>query len=291
MSIPVLMQPSYPIQVPDISDFQNYTAQNQRIGINYALVKAANPSVRAVIIKAAEGDWPGYDAKIGQEQAVGFLNVGLPVIPYSFWHDEVPPADQARRLKTAIANWGYTPKQAMVDIEDTDAESCRPPTRILLVSEYPAWCKKAKQLMLLWKNVLDAHAQSLGFAPFWYSGEWYQGWAVWLAGTSFDGTPAMDMSWLSKYKLHCASYTAPWMYLCTGFTMEQTILWQWTSTAPLGVQLTGFPNPGSLDMNYWLKSEAEFNTWIGAAPVVKPPLSLESLDIRIAALEKKAGLA
>lgn len=286
MSIPVLMQPSYPIQIPDLSEFQNYTKDNRLTGIDYIKFKAGNPSVKAVIIKSAEGDWSGYDPKISLAQANGFLGQQIFPIPYSFWHYEVKPTDQATRFKNSFADWDYVPNQAMVDIEDSSHEAIRNPGRVLLVSEYPVWCAKAKLLMAAVRDGLDAHSQKLGFAPFWYGGEWYQGWATWLAGTSYDGTKAMDLSFISKYKLHCASYTAPWMYLCTGFTMEQTILWQWTSTPVLAKQLAGVPNPGSFDMNYWLKSDAEFDTWIGGTipPPVPDPTPIPTPDLTIAQL-------
>jgi len=270
MSVPVLMQAGYPIQIPDLSEFQNYTADNRLLGIDYAKFKAGNPFVKAVIIKSAEGDWSGYDPKISLAQANGFSKVGLPVIPYSFWHYEVKPADQARRFKMSFVGWDYKPKRAMVDIEDVDNDISRNPSRALLTSEYPAWCKKAKLIMGAIRDGLDAHAQALGFAPFWYGAEWFQGWATWLATTSYDNTKAMDLSWMSKYEFHCASYTAPWMYLATGMTMQQTILWQYTSTPVVGKQLAGVPNPGSFDMNYWLKTEDEFNKWIDNVPVPIP---------------------
>lgn len=274
MAIPILMNSSYPIEIPDISYFQNYTKQNVRVGIDYAKV-SKRKSVRAVMVKACEGDWDGYLLSDFLEQAVGFYNVGLPVVPYGFWHYEVKPADFARRFKSCLTALPFVPTQLMVDIEDDSHEESRSPKVAIPAAEYPAWTKKAKLIAVQVRDSMDAVAQMFGKAPLWYGGEWYQGWWTWMAGA----LGGMDMSWIGKYNLHCASYTAPWMYLCTGFTMDQALVWQHTSTPVLAKQIEGFPNPGSLDMNYWLKSEAEFDLWIGkTVPVVKKSWEVSITD-------------
>lgn len=281
MSIPVLMNSQYIIEMPDISYFQNYTKQNVRVGINFKKV-ASRKSIRAVLVKAAEGDV--YLLSDFLEQAEGFYAEGLPIIPYLFYHYEITPAYQINVLKKNIAALSFKPKRIMVDIEDDDNEVSRSPKVALQTSEYPVWTKKALKVAAHVRDTMDAAAQITGIPPLWYGADWWQGWWAWMAG-SFGG---MDMSWMNIYDFHCASYTAPWMYIPYGINQSQIKLWQWISTPPLARQIEGFPNPGSLDMNWWLGTNAECDTWLSATGTVDTELA--RLRERNRALEAQQAL-
>lgn len=264
MSIPVLMEASYPVEVPDISVYQNYGPDYQPAQIDFPRV-AANPGVMGVMVKASEGNWSGYPQAAALDQMNRAHDAGLHVIPYHYWHFEVPPGEQARRFKGVYSQAGFQPARFMLDIEDAGHDETRPPNRELTSAEIPAWTVKAVKVARAVRDALDAFSQVSGCAPLFYSGEWFVGWWMWLAGVG-----GLDMSWLNRYALHCASYTAPWMYLCTGFSMQQALFWQWTSTPPPARQLQGFPWPARLDMNYWLKSAAEFDAWISGGQIELP---------------------
>lgn len=269
MSTPILMTSPYAIEFPDISAYQNYNQYSQPTAIDWAKV-ASHPKVRGVMVKCSEGTWIGYPEGVALDQMNRANAVGLHVIPYHFWSYNVDPAGQAANFKRVWGKANFKPKRFMVDIEDCSDQEARPPTEAILEADYPLWIPKARKIAGSVKATLDAVAQSTGVAPIWYGGEWYQGWWTWMA--TMDG---VDMSWIKLYPHHCASYTAPWMYLCTGFTLEQTLFWQWTSSPPEDKQIDGFPYKERIDMNYWLKSEAEFYEFMGAdqpgGEVTPPP--------------------
>jgi hypothetical protein len=78
------------------------------------------------------------------------------------------------------------------------------------------------------------------------------------------------------------------MYIPYGVNQSQIKLWQWTSTPPVARQIEGFPNPGSLDMNWWLGTNVECDTWLSATGTVDTELA--RLIERNRALEAQQAL-
>ena len=115
MSVPVLMNSSYPIEGPDISIYQNYTSDQKPAVIDFARVRSCRPGIKFVMVKFSEGNWTGYPDSVAVDQATRADDRGLHVIPYHYWKYDVPPADQARRFKAVIDKLGFTPRRFMAD--------------------------------------------------------------------------------------------------------------------------------------------------------------------------------
>ena len=91
-----------------------------------------------------------------------------------------------------------------------------------------------------------------------YTGDWYISWLLWLAQMK-----GMDMAWLKKYPLFLASYTAPLMYIPYLVTLDQVVIWQHISSPTVNQQVNGFPWKERVDMDYWIKSAAEYEVFAG----------------------------
>jgi GH25 family lysozyme M1 (1,4-beta-N-acetylmuramidase) len=274
------LTPPYPIEGPDVSTWQDYSAAGQFVGIDFKLIKASRKSVRMLGIKIGEGSWDGYPEATFQGQAREGLQAGIEsVFPYHYWHVEVPASQQAGYYKTRLTNLGQKMTGPLaVDIEDTDRVEYKPPTQTMTAADIKARTPTAKAMTSALKDYLDAVSQIDGRPCLWYGADWYESWFLWLAAMA-----GMDMGFVQLYPRWIASYTSPVIYLPYLTKIENVYIWQDTSTPGSARQMQGFPNPSRVDMNWFIKSEADFNrVMLLGAGSVTPPAELtdkQKLDI------------
>jgi hypothetical protein len=258
MATITLMESTYPIEGPDISSYQDYNAQSRFIGINFKKMRATRPSVRFMLAKLGEGASDYYPLKVGLAQLQEGYEAGFDiVVPYHFYHFDVPVLDQVNYFKGRVGKMVFKPHRVMVDVEDDDNETSRPPRHALEPAEYPEWIQKARRILGHLKTYLNAFANEFN-GLLWYGADWYQGWFTWLG--EMDG---VDISFMKQYDFHCASYTRPSMYIPYGISRKQIKLWQWESTIPVDKQLAGMPDPSRVDMNYWVGDPTDYPAWAG----------------------------
>jgi GH25 family lysozyme M1 (1,4-beta-N-acetylmuramidase) len=285
----IQMAPPYPIEIVDLSVWQDYTAQSQFVEVDFLRAKSARSSLKGMIVKAGEGTID-YPVKVFQRQAIEAHDCGFGVLPYHFWRYNAGAQAQAQYFYDRVSSLPFKPARVCIDVEDNDNPICKPPDHVLEVWEYPAAITRAVKTMRALKSYVFAIKALFGAFPIMYTADWCMGWAVKFAAMG-QWDEYEDLSWLQSIDFWIASYTSPVMQMIDEIDFLQVCMWQWTSTPPAKYQVDGFPWKERLDMNFWLWPEAVFYQVFGLAdaPPVEPPESgLAALEARIAKLEEWA---
>lgn len=254
----------------DISVYQEQPQYGKLI--DWKALKTDPLNFRFIWIKCAEGvGLSNYPITDVTRQVVGAKSVNFEAIcGYHFYYYQwfstvanrwypLSAIDQAKTFYDAYNQSGFPTIHPMTDIEDP------------FVGQFLVWSDTATaNAALAFARKLNAHLKLyhesitnlFGIRPDIYTGAW---WWDRMASIMFANGFGYELDWTKDYKFILADYVGNLDYPI-GITPQQTIAWQKTSTPVPPVQgiPTGHSVPGdALDIDQWMQSELEFNTWSG----------------------------
>jgi hypothetical protein len=262
----IAMQDSYPIEAIDLCEFQDYSATNQFIGIDFKLAKTTRASIRLMMVKMGEGSWNGYNDATFEAQLLEAMDAGFDGVPYHFDHMEIDVREQSAYIKQRVHGRLRGSGPMMEDFEDEDQTRFQHPQKPLTSADIKARTPTALLMHDHMRDQMDATSQITGVPTIGYTGAYYCEWYLWLASLA-----GRDLSWTKLYPWHIATYRVREMWVPAFIPVDNVVLWQWNSVVPTDKQVKGFPNPSRLDMNYWLKSPEAYAKMFNSSIVLPPP--------------------
>lgn len=260
----------------DINPFYQEQAQYNRL-INWPALYDSPLKPRFIWIKVAEGtDGESYTEGAARE-VIGAKSVGFDAInPYHYylhrWCDwstgaaiwrEIPVADQALAFFTAAQAANFPPGHPMEDWEDP------------LIDQFLRWSDtESANRAIAYARKLNAHLKAyhlenerlFGCQVDAYTGAWWlDKWVPLLINNGYTS----EVAWIGECYYILADYDGT-LNIPDYIPADHVIAWQETSSpvAYFGEPVDGIPTgravPGdALDIDRWMRSEAEYNEWCG----------------------------
>lgn len=280
-----------PINVKDLSNYQRYLYGNIKPEnlreINFPVMSAADPELKAVWIKSSEGIGVANYNPLDYENPARLADAaGLGVGPYHYWHDGLDVRLQAQTFwDSAKAFPGTLPP--MVDIEDTEAfKDIDVPSTLSTKVANARWLFES----VIWLYLTEVE-RLFGRKPLIYTGSWWWNRFTKLlllpqSSTNPEPWPANKaaVDKYNSYMCYSACYDPRFANVPSSdyerglhVVGPKEALWQYTSTPK--PPIPGINVPGmngvlgeAVDCGKWLLTDKEFYTWTGLPePGVIPP--------------------
>lgn len=268
--------------------------------INYKALKADPLSFRFCWIKSSEGellptDKGAYPVLDFKRQVEGARSVGFEQVnPYHFYYYHVPQGDgkfyilspQRQAEAFAASCEGFEFDHPMTDCEDPFVDPFLQWSNTETANVALAFARKLN----LHLKTYHAEVTKLLGRPDIYTGDW---WWKKMANLLLLNGFTHELVWANDYKFIVANYTGKEPIVPPGIVREQVIAWQYTSTPKVAIQgiPVGMIGPGlNVDLERWVGTEAQWNEWVGKAPIPPveappEPITLEKLAQQFANLD------